>query len=116
MIASGMLNRSPKNKPTVQPGHGSRTAPMVKPIAKRAMNAAVMAARLSEKFIGSMIATSTAPNSKPQMTPRVILDISHPCKGGEKDKHWLGDLQPRIMGDVHDSPPASYDQALFAGP
>src|SRR6266568_1045226 len=76
MMASGMLSSRPKNRPTAQPGHGNRAAPMTNPIPKRATKAAVMAALLSGKLIGSMIPMSMAPNTNPQMTPRVILDMS----------------------------------------
>src|SRR6266849_6756043 len=76
MMASGMLSSRPKNRPTAQPGHGNRAAPMTNPIPKRATKAAVMAALLSGKLIGSMIPMSMAPNTNPQMTPRLILDMS----------------------------------------
>jgi hypothetical protein len=39
------------------------------------MNAAVIAAFLSGKFIGSMMAISIAPNAKPQTSPSRILDM-----------------------------------------
>jgi hypothetical protein len=38
------------------------------------MKAAVIAAFLSGKLIGSIIPMSMAPNAKPQMTPSMILD------------------------------------------
>ncbi len=51
---------------------------MTNPIAKRAIKAAVIAALLSGKLIGIMMPMSIAPNTKPQMTPSVILDILPP--------------------------------------
>ena len=78
IIASGMLKRSPKHRPAAHPGHGRRAAPIANPIPKRAMNAAVMAAFLSGKLIGSMNPTSTTPKTRPQITPSRILDITPP--------------------------------------
>jgi hypothetical protein len=43
------------------------------------MKAAVIAARLSGKVMGSMIATSIAPNTRPQIAPRAILDMFAPA-------------------------------------
>src|SRR5580698_3192309 len=75
-MASGILNSRPKQSPTAHPGQDRRAAPITNPIPKRAMKAAVMAARLSGKFIGTIIPMSIAPNAKPQITPSRILDIA----------------------------------------
>ena len=48
---------------------------MTNPIPKRAMKAAVIAAFLSGKVMGSMIPTSIAPNARPQIAPRTTLDM-----------------------------------------
>jgi hypothetical protein len=40
------------------------------------MKATVIAALLSGKLMGSMTPMSTAPNTRPQITPSMILDIS----------------------------------------
>src|SRR5580658_167851 len=75
-----MLSSRPKHRPTAQPGQGKRAAPIANPIPKRAMKAAVIAAFLSGKLIGSMIPMSIAPNTKPQIMPSTILDISPPFR------------------------------------
>ena len=66
-----------KNKSTTHPGHeGNCTQPMTKPIANRLANAPSRAVVLSGNDIGSIRATSRAPNTKPAIIPRTIFDIT----------------------------------------
>ena len=58
MMASGTLKQQSKHK-TNQPSEpGRRAAPIANPIPKRAMNAAVIAAELSGKLMGSIMPMS----------------------------------------------------------
>src|SRR4029077_21180978 len=76
MIASGRLISRPKSRPTSQPGHdGNCTQPITKPMAKRLVNAPSSAVVLSGKDIGSISPTSSAPKTRPAMSPRTTLDI-----------------------------------------
>src|ERR1700730_2536410 len=76
MIASGRLISSPKSRPTSQPGHdGNCTQPITNPMAKRLVNAPSNAVVLSGKDIRSISPTSSAPKTRPAMSPRTTLDI-----------------------------------------
>src|SRR5207245_9134398 len=74
-MASGRLNRRPSTRPTIHPGQERLTAPTTNPMAKRFMKAPRIAALLSGKLMGSMIATSRAPKARPQTTPSITRDI-----------------------------------------
>ncbi len=71
-----MLNSRPKQSPAAHPGQGKRAAPMTNPIPKRAMKAAVMAALLSGKLIGSMIPMSMAPKTNDMRPFRLLLNLA----------------------------------------
>src|SRR4029079_15821107 len=74
-MASGRLISTPKRRPTIHPGQlGNCTHPMTKPIAKRLVNAPSRAVFLSGNDIGSIKATSTAPNTSPGIKPRITFD------------------------------------------
>src|SRR6476659_8488467 len=59
--------RRPTSAPFTKPGTGSATHGIMNPIAKRLANAAINAARLLGKAIGSMSATANTPNPMPQI-------------------------------------------------
>src|ERR1700733_12968257 len=110
MRASGILSSKLKNRPTAQPGQGRRAAPITNPIPNRAMKAAVIAAFLSGKLIGSIIPMSMAPNTKPQMTPSMILDtgllsvVPLQLAGGIQYCHRDGclmNVEPNILFAIH---------------
>src|SRR4029453_5876227 len=75
-IALGKLSRRPTARPTTHPGHGSATQPITTPIAKRSMNAAVNAAVLSGNESGIIVATASAPKTKPETMPSEKLDMT----------------------------------------
>ena len=77
IIASGKLRSMPNSKPLIHVGKGKLVAPITKPTPNRLTNAPVIAAFLSSKVSGIMVATEIAPKTTPQIIPRTILDIAY---------------------------------------